>query len=88
MIDNKELKKETDYLKTVLYILEKEIATNSKKIGDITEDLQNEMKYAWDPTNRLIIFKLNRKIFWLSRNKDKNYIQFSSETKQTWKKVE
>lgn len=53
MIDNKELKKETDYLKTVLYILEKEIATNSKKVGDITEDLQNEMKYAWDPTNRL-----------------------------------
>lgn len=53
MIDNKELKKEADYLKTVLYILEKEIASGNKKIGDMTEDLSNEMKYAWDPTNRL-----------------------------------
>ncbi len=53
MIDNKELKKEADYLKTVLYILEKEIASNNKKIGDMTADLSDEMKYAWDPTNRL-----------------------------------
>lgn len=53
MIDNKALKKEADYLKTVLYILEKEIATNNKKIGDMSADLSDEMKYAWDPTNRL-----------------------------------
>ena len=53
MISNKEMKKEADYLKTVLYILEKEIASGSKKISDMTEDLQEEMKYAWDPTNRL-----------------------------------
>lgn len=53
MIDNKELKREADYLKTVLYILEKEIASNNKKIGDMTADLSDEMKYAWDPTNRL-----------------------------------
>lgn len=53
MISSKEMKKEADYLKTVLYILEKEIASGSKKISDMTEDLQEEMKYAWDPTNRL-----------------------------------
>ncbi len=53
MISEKEYKKEVDYLKTVLYTLDKEINKNSKKITDLTEDLQGEMKYAWDPTNRL-----------------------------------
>ena len=53
MLPEKELKKERDYLKTVLYVLEKQIASSSKKIGDITDELQGEMKYAWDPTNRL-----------------------------------
>ena len=53
MIDSKELKKEQDYLKTVLYILEKEISNNAKKVASITEDVQEEMKYAWDATNRL-----------------------------------
>lgn len=53
MIGEKEYKKEVDYLKTVLYTLDKEINKNSKKITDLTEDLQGEMKYAWDPTNRL-----------------------------------
>ena len=53
MLNSKEFKKESDYLKTVLYILEKEIASGNKKLGDMTEELQEEMKYAWDPTNRL-----------------------------------
>lgn len=53
MINNKELKKESDYLKTVLYILEKEISSASGKIANMTDDLQDEMKYAWDPTNLL-----------------------------------
>ncbi len=53
MIDNKELKKEKDYLKTVLYILNKEIEKSSGKVADLNDDLQDEMKYAWDATNRL-----------------------------------
>lgn len=53
MIDAKEIKKEKDYLRNVLYILEKEIEKNSKKVKDIDEDLSEEMKYAWDPTNLL-----------------------------------
>lgn len=53
MINQKEYKKEVDYLKTVLYTLDKEISKNSKKIQSMTEDLEGEMKYAWDPTNRL-----------------------------------
>ena len=53
MINDKELKKERDYLKTVLYILEKEIAAGKKKVVAMTEDLEGEMKYAWDATNRL-----------------------------------
>ncbi len=53
MIDKTELKQEITYLKSVLYTLEKEIEKGNKKVGDIQEDLQEEMKYAWDPTNRL-----------------------------------
>ena len=52
-MDNKILKQESDYLKTVLYILEKEISANSNKLNILTEDLQEDMKYAWDSTNRL-----------------------------------
>ena len=52
-MDNRILKQESDYLKTVLYILEKEISANSNKLNVLTEDLQEDMKYAWDSTNRL-----------------------------------
>ncbi|MBQ8468695.1 MAG: AAA family ATPase [Clostridia bacterium] len=53
MLDSKELKKEKDYLRNVLYILEKAVEKNKKKVSDINEDLEGVMKYAWDPTNRL-----------------------------------
>lgn len=53
MIDERELKKEKDYLRAVLYILEKELA-KSKKITDINADeIQDEMRYVWDATNRV-----------------------------------
>jgi DNA helicase-2/ATP-dependent DNA helicase PcrA len=53
MINAKEYKKEVDYLKSVLYTLEKEIAKQSQEVGNLNSDLQEEMKYTWDPTNRL-----------------------------------
>ena len=53
MIDKNELKAEVNYLKSVLYTLEKEIEKNNKKVADINDDLQDEMRYAWDPTNLL-----------------------------------
>lgn len=53
MINEKELKKEKDYLRNVLYLLEKGIEKASSKVSEITDDAQDEMKYAWDATNRL-----------------------------------
>ena len=53
MMDSKELKKEKDYLRNVLYILEKQIQKASGKVSELTDDSQEDMKYAWDATNRL-----------------------------------
>lgn len=51
MIDEKELKKEKDYLKAVLYLLEKEIQNNQSKIDTYSTDIKESLKYAWDASN-------------------------------------
>ena len=40
MIDEKELKKEKDYLKAVLYLLEKEIQNNHSQINEYSGDIK------------------------------------------------
>lgn len=51
MINEKELKKEKDYLKAVLYVLDKEIEKANVKIDDYAKDIKRDLKYAWDPDN-------------------------------------
>lgn len=51
MISEKELKKEKDYLKTVLYILEKEIKINKDIVKDYDVEIKEDLKYIWDETN-------------------------------------
>lgn len=51
MINEKELKKEKDYLKAVLYVLDKEIEKANIKIDDYSKDIKRDLKYAWDPDN-------------------------------------
>lgn len=51
MINEKELKKEKDYLKTVLYILDKEIQKNSTKIDNFSSKIKDDLKYTWDYSN-------------------------------------
>jgi len=53
MIDEKELKKEQDYLRAVLYLLEKEIAKNKIHSDNQASEIQDEMRYVWDATNRV-----------------------------------
>ena len=53
MINEKELKKEKDYLRAVLYILEKELAKSKVVTDNNSADIQDEMRYVWDATNRV-----------------------------------
>lgn len=53
MINEKELKKEKDYLRAVLYVLEKEISKNKKITDANADEIQDEMRYVWDATNRV-----------------------------------
>lgn len=48
MISEKELKKERDYLKTVLYILEKEISKYSGWQELMEQSIYSKMKYVWE----------------------------------------
>lgn len=52
MINEKELKQEKDYLKAVLYVLDKEIQKTNTKIDDYSKDIKRDLKYAWDPDNQ------------------------------------
>ena len=52
MITERELKKEKDYLKAVLYLLEKEIQNNNIKIDEYAEKIKSELKYTWDYDNQ------------------------------------
>ena len=47
-MNDKELKQETDYLKTVLYILEKKIEGNEALLKEAEADISKNLKYAWD----------------------------------------
>lgn len=62
MISESELKKERDYLRTVLYILEKKINNKKawKKIRE--EDTLNNMKYIWD--NQILARDDNQEILY------------------------
>ena len=53
MIDERELKKEKDYLKAVLYILEKELAKSKAVTDENADNVQEDMRYVWDATNRI-----------------------------------
>jgi len=53
MIDEKELKKEKDYLKAVLYLLEKEIQNNHSQINEYSGDIKESLKFAWDASNSI-----------------------------------
>jgi len=55
MIEEKELKKEKDYLKAVLYLLEKEISKNSSNINEYSKDIKESLKFAWDKDNSIDI---------------------------------
>ncbi|MBQ7466859.1 MAG: UvrD-helicase domain-containing protein [Clostridia bacterium] len=48
MITERELKKEKNYLKAVLYVLDKEIAKANVKIDEYSEDVKSQLKYTWD----------------------------------------
>lgn len=51
MISEKEMKKEKDYLKAVLYTIQKEIEHNSSIIADYDKEIKEDLKYIWDETN-------------------------------------
>ena len=53
MITENELKAEKEYLKKVLEILRTEIEENSNKVKSLSSNIQEQMSYAWDKTNRL-----------------------------------
>ena len=51
MISEKDLKQEKDYLKAVLYVLEKEIQKANVKIDEFGKDVKSDLNYAWDYDN-------------------------------------
>lgn len=55
MISASELKKEKDYLKAVLYLLEKEIQKNNSTIEDYSKEIKELLKYTWDDQNSIDI---------------------------------
>lgn len=52
MINEKELKKEKDYLKAVLYVLDKEIQKSNLKIDEYSKDIKEDLKFTWAPENQ------------------------------------
>ena len=48
MITSQELKKEKDYLRAVLYILEKKIAGNEAYLKENEDKIREDLKFAWD----------------------------------------
>ena len=53
MITEKELQAEKEYLSKVIEILKDEIEENSQKVKSLSNNIQEQMNYAWDKTNRL-----------------------------------
>ena len=83
MISERELKKEKDYLKAVLYILEKEIQKNNSKIEELSDTIKKELKYTWDYDNQTDLnewannmMKIERKSLSAISKTDKNRSYF------------
>ena len=53
MINERELKKEKDYLKAVLYVLDKEIQKANVKIDEYSDDVKKQLKYTWDADTQI-----------------------------------
>jgi len=53
MITNQELQKEKEYLKKDLLILDDELEKVNQKVKSLSSNIQEQMSYAWDKTNRL-----------------------------------
>ena len=53
MITDEELVKEKEYLKNVINILNDEISNFDTKVKYLSNNIQEQMTYAWDKTNRL-----------------------------------
>lgn len=53
MITPEELNQEKEYLKKVINVLETEIENHEQKVKSLSNNIQEQMTYAWDKTNRL-----------------------------------
>ena len=53
MITSEEIQREKDYLKNVISVLKEEIETYDSKVKSLSSNIQEQMSYAWDKTNRL-----------------------------------
>ena len=53
MITEEEIKQEKEYLLKVVDILEDEIQNYDTKVKSLSNNIQEQMSYAWDKTNRL-----------------------------------
>ena len=53
MITPEEVEVEKQYLKNVCKILREEIDSYEQKLKALSSNIQEEMSYAWDKTNRL-----------------------------------
>lgn len=53
MISERELQKEKNYLKAVLYVLEKEIQKDKSKIDELSKEIKGDLKYTWDYDNQI-----------------------------------
>ncbi len=53
MITNSELQSEKEYLKKVLKVLDEELEGYNQKVKSLSNNIQEQMTYAWDKTNRL-----------------------------------
>ena len=53
MLTPEEIQKEKEYLNKVITVLKQEIAKFDEKVKFYAENIQEQMSYAWDKTNRL-----------------------------------
>ncbi len=53
MITPEELEQEKSYLKKVINILQEEIDNYKQRVKSLSDNIQQQMNYAWDKTNRL-----------------------------------
>ena len=53
MLTPEEIEVEKEYLKKVIGILKTELAEFTKQVKGYSDDIHEQMSYAWDKTNRL-----------------------------------